>query len=148
MKFSRRDVLRRVSIFSVEDFEYCHKSGITWIPFQNCLDFKVLALIGIFFVQTILKDKPLTSYAFSVYVCMKTNLLLYTKNERYQATGKSRRRIFKDIYLSEYMTIACVRHLTLTMEQKYLVSYNYYAFALWQLKNSTTKLTNKRKSNG
>jgi hypothetical protein len=65
------------------------------LPVKNtfCLnlhkrDFKVSALIGICFVQIILKDKPLTSYAFSGYVYMKTNLLLYTENERYQATGK------------------------------------------------------------
>jgi hypothetical protein len=41
MKFSRRDVPRRVSIFSVEDFAYGNKSGITWIPFQNFLELSV-----------------------------------------------------------------------------------------------------------
>jgi hypothetical protein len=30
-------------------------------------DFKVVALVNIFCVQTILKDKPLTQWAFSVY---------------------------------------------------------------------------------
>jgi hypothetical protein len=44
MKFSRRDVLRRVSIFSVEDFAYCHKRGITWNPLQNCLKLSVIFL--------------------------------------------------------------------------------------------------------
>jgi hypothetical protein len=77
------------------------------LPVKNILylnlhkkDFKVSALIGIFFVQTVLKDKSLASYAFSVYVYMKTILLLYTKNERYQATGKKPQEHIQR-YLSE-----------------------------------------------
>jgi hypothetical protein len=38
-EFSRRDVLRWVIIFSIEDFVYCHKSGISWMPFKTVLNF-------------------------------------------------------------------------------------------------------------
>jgi hypothetical protein len=36
---------------------------------------------------------------------------------------------------------------TLRIEQKYLFSYNCNAFALWQLKNGTLEMTNKRNTN-
>jgi hypothetical protein len=74
MKFSRRDVLRRVSIFCVEDFAYCHKSGITRIPFQNCLELSVNFLTSFF------------SYSTKFHFCIFKNVhrLLHRKSSSFQ----------------------------------------------------------------
>jgi hypothetical protein len=61
---------------------------------------------------------------------MNTTLCSTQRTNGTTQLAKYRRTIFQVIYLNEYMTIACDRHLTLTTEQKYLVSYNYNAFAL------------------
>jgi hypothetical protein len=129
----------------------------------NALDFPLRIFSTWIYIKGILRCQPLSIfYLFKLFwkinlslnayfLCMYTWIQTFCCTQRTNSTtqlAKSRRRIFKDIYLNEYMTIACVRHLTLTIEQKYFVSYNYNAFSLWQLKISTTELTNKRNNNG
>jgi hypothetical protein len=75
-------------------------------------DFKVPALVRIFSVQTILKDKPFTLMSiFCVCIHEYKAFALHKERTVSRKLAKRRRRILKDIYLNEYMTIACVRHL-------------------------------------
>jgi hypothetical protein len=78
---------------------------------------------GIFFVQNIL-NLSLNEH----FVCMYTWIQTFCSTQRKNGTtqlAKSRKRILKDIYVNEYMTFASVSVIyALTIEQKYLVSYN------------------------